>query len=289
MQIIFSIQKTNYIIQKYRCPENINYITPYSPIFHQNLIAFTREYSQKIIETNECRKKSHFLRYTSPLILYFAKDAATKMRPHRCDVLVDARRCREMRMWLDLRFSCARGGDEPGLDLVGMTRREERRMSRLSQASLFGFSPSRSADVLATRSELIAFPRIMAFISSLSLSSYFILLPRGVLWDPVVPRRGYILSSRNNKLTLLNLSWAAFKSSSLRQQRAPAYLPTNIVTAFNSVISTWCCTRLIILWHPHLYMCVCYVYIYPVLSLLPPSSFSSLSLSYFEVILATNC
>lgn len=78
-------------------------------------------------------------------------------------------------------------------------------------------------------------PRITAFISS--LSGYFILLPRGR--SPRVggaPTRVYPLSSRNNKLTLLNLSWAAFRSSSLRQQRAPAYLPTNIVTAFNSVI-----------------------------------------------------
>lgn len=119
---------------------------------------------------------------------------------------------------------------------VGMTRREERRMSRLSQASLFGFSPSRDLPTFfATRSKLIAFQRITAFISS--LSGYFILLPRGR--SPRVggaPTRVYPLSSRNNKLTLLNLSWAAFKSSSLRQQRAPAYLPTNIVTAFNSVI-----------------------------------------------------
>lgn len=70
---------------------------------------------------------------------------------------------------------------------------------------------------------------------SLSLSDLSSFLG-GVSRDSVVPRRGYILSSRNNKLTLLNLSWAAFRSSSLRQQRAPAYLPTNIVTAFNSVI-----------------------------------------------------
>lgn len=183
-----------------------------------------------------------------PELLFFFIYFATITRSHTprgytwlatCWRTAQRRRCRETRMWLVLRFSCARRErgwrTEIGFG-VGMTRREERRMSRLSQASLFGFSPSRDLPTfLATRSKLIAFPRITALISS--LSGYFILLPRGR--SPRVggaPTRVYPLSSRNNKLTLLNLSWAAFRSSSLRQQRAPAYLPTNIVTAFNSVI-----------------------------------------------------
>lgn len=61
---------------------------------------------------------------------------------------------------------------------VGMTRREERRMSRLSQASLFGFSPSRDLSTLSQcvpGSSLSSWTTV--FISS--LSGYFILLPRG--------------------------------------------------------------------------------------------------------------
>lgn len=176
-------------------------------------------------------------------------------------------------MWLVLRFSCARGGDEPGLDLAWGWRREERRMSRLSQASLFGFSPSRDLPTFSRRVPSSSLSRrITAFISS--LSGYFILLPRGrSLRLRGAPIRGYILSSRNNKLTLLNLSWAAFRSSSLRQQRAPAYLPTNIVTAFNSVISTLCCTRSnYLMASARICVCVC-MCVYILLSLpLPPLS-----------------
>lgn len=179
------------------------------------------------------RKKSNFSRYTFPFVLYFAMIT----RPHRCDIwLVDARRCYETRMWLVLRFSCARGGDEPGIGFgVGMTRKEERRMSRLSQASLFGFSPSRDLPTFSQHvpsSSLSRESRLSSHLSLVTLSSFLGGVPR----DSVVLRRGYILSSRNNKLTLLNLSWAAFRSSILRQQRAPAYLSTNIVTVFNSII-----------------------------------------------------
>lgn len=121
---------------------------------------------------------------------------------------------------------------------VGMTRREERRMSRLSQASLFGFSPSRDLSTLSQcvpGSSLSSWTTV--FISSLSLRLLYPPSSRAFPENPWYPDAGRSsLSSRNNKLTLLNLSWAAFRSSSLRQQRAPAYLPTDIVTAFNSVI-----------------------------------------------------
>lgn len=152
-------------------------------------------------------------------ILYFA----TITRPQRCDIrLVDARRCHKTRMWLVLRFSCARGDDEPGLDLAWGWRvgRNEgwavylrRRFSvflplAISRRSRGAFQAHR-------------FPENHGF----HLISLRLLYPpsSGAFPEtPVVLQRGYILSSRNNKLTLLNLSWAAFKSSILRQQRAPA-------------------------------------------------------------------
>lgn len=160
-------------------------------------------------------------------------------RPHRCNIrLVDARRAarRRCRPWdanvISLEILMRARGWRAGIGFgVGMTRREERRMSRLSQASLFGFSPSRDLPTFSRRvpsSSLSWESRLSSHISlspSLSLVTLSAFL-RGVPRDSVVPQRGYILSSRNNKLTLLNLSWAAFRSSSLRQQRAPAYLPT---------------------------------------------------------------
>lgn len=235
------MQKANYVIQKKnRCREyklHSSTLYPFQP-FYKNLsalrIIFWRIFAKNNTETNEYGETSHFPRYTFPSIFIFCNDNETAPLRHttcwRTTVPWDAN-------VISLEILMRARGWRTGIGFgVGMTRREERRMSRLSQASLFGFSPSRDLPTFSRReipsSSLSRESRLSSHFSLVTLSSFLGGVPR----DSVVPRRGYILSSRNNKLTLLNLSWAAFRSSSLRQQRAPAYLPTNIVTAFNSVI-----------------------------------------------------
>lgn len=177
---------------------------------------------------------SYFPRYILPSILYFA----TITRPLCCDILVDARRCRETRMWLVLRFSCARGGGEPGLDLAWgwrVGRNEGWAVYLRRRFSVFlPLAISRRSHNASQAHRFLREPR---FSSHLSLRLLYPPSSGAFPENPWYPDAGRSsLSSRNNKLTLLNLSWAAFRSSSLRQQRAPAYLPTDIVTVFNSVI-----------------------------------------------------
>lgn len=140
-------------------------------------------------------------------ILFFSIYFATITRsytPRGCTWLAtcwrttERRRCRETRMWLVLRFSCASGDDEPGIGFgVGMTRREETRDEPFISGVAFRFfSLSRSPDAfLATRFQAHRFPResrLSSHLSPVTLSSFLGGVPR----ESAVPQRGYILSLR---------------------------------------------------------------------------------------------
>lgn len=143
-------------------------------------------------------KKSHSSRYTLLTILYFDNKAAL-LRHTTCwhtAVPWDAN-------VISLEIFMRAGGWRTGIGFgVRMTCREERRMSRLSQASLFGFSPSYDLPAFSRRilgSSLSQEPRLSSHLifpppslSLVTLSSFL----GGVSRDSVMLRRRYILSLR---------------------------------------------------------------------------------------------
>lgn len=114
--------------------------------------------------------------HCSSYFTLYDDNEATLLRHTTC---VDTRRYREMRTrytvtrtWLVSRFSRARGDGKPGLDLARMRggKRDRRRMSRLSQASLFSFSPSRYFSALDAP-PVLYFSRLCCLLSALFASS----------------------------------------------------------------------------------------------------------------------
>lgn len=145
------------------------------------------------------------------------------MKPRRCDIqLVGTRRYRETRtrytvtrMWLVSRFSCSRGGCRTRIGFGAGARDGGWAvyLRRRFSAVFLPLAISRCA--MRPGSRLSLLPEAL-------ISGYFIPSSRGVPREPswCPETRVYPLSfSRNNKLALLNLSWAAFRSGSLCQQR----------------------------------------------------------------------
>lgn len=139
-------------------------------------------FPKKWIKKQMWNKFLFFLKYFFSLYLF-----ATITRSHTprgctwlatCWRTAERRRCRETRMWLVLRFSCASGDDEPGIGFgVGMTRREETKDEPFISGVAFRFfSLSRSPDAfLATRFQAHRFPResrLSSHLSPVTLSSF---------------------------------------------------------------------------------------------------------------------
>lgn len=141
-------------------------------------------------------------------ILFFSIYFATITRSHTprgctwlatCWRTAERRRCRETRMWLVLRFSCASGGWRTG-DWIW--RGDDAQGGNEGWAVYLGrrfsvFLPlAISPDAfLATRFQAHRFPResrLSSHLSPVTLSSFLGGVPR----ESAVPQRGYILSLR---------------------------------------------------------------------------------------------